>query len=126
MDFYVGLSTNGTFIDPSNIDKIAELNFNYVGISLDGIGETHNRFRRKASAFKATLEGIHLCKSKDLKVDIRFTITQENRQDLPALLKFQKAEHIDRFYSQLLEGSWIDGVFRGVLRFGISRGYLFW
>jgi heme d1 biosynthesis radical SAM protein NirJ len=98
MGFYVGLSTNGTFIDPSNIDKIAELNFNYVGISLDGIGETHDRFRRKVGAFKAALEGIRVCKSKNLKVGIRFTLTQENAQDLPALLEFQKTEHIDKFY----------------------------
>jgi heme d1 biosynthesis radical SAM protein NirJ len=98
MGFYVGLSTNGTFIDSSNIDKIAALNFNYVGISLDGIGETHDRFRRKDGAFQAALEGIRLCKSKNLKVGIRFTLTQENAQDLPALLEFQKAEHIDKFY----------------------------
>ncbi|MBK7842352.1 MAG: heme d1 biosynthesis radical SAM protein NirJ [Bdellovibrionales bacterium] len=98
MGFYVGLSTNGTFIDSSNIDKIAALNFNYVGISLDGIGETHDRFRRKTGSFQAALEGIRVCKSKNLKVGIRFTLTQENAQDLPALLEFQKAEHIDKFY----------------------------
>ena len=38
--FYVGLSSNGTLIDENNIAKIAECDFNYVGVSLDGIRET--------------------------------------------------------------------------------------
>jgi MoaA/NifB/PqqE/SkfB family radical SAM enzyme len=38
MGFYVGLSSNGTLIDKANIDRIAECDFDYVGVSLDGIG----------------------------------------------------------------------------------------
>ena len=34
--FYVGLSTNGTLIDGENIQRIVDLGFDYVGISLDG------------------------------------------------------------------------------------------
>ena len=36
MGFYVGLSSNGTLIDATNIDRIAECDFDYVGVSLDG------------------------------------------------------------------------------------------
>src|SRR3970282_1287810 len=36
MGFYVGLSTNGTLIDESNIDRIAEIGYDYVGISING------------------------------------------------------------------------------------------
>ena len=35
--------------------KIAAIGFDYVGISLDGIEETHDRFRRKEGAFAASL-----------------------------------------------------------------------
>src|SRR5512139_2246689 len=34
MGFYVGLSSNGTLITEKNIDAIAAIGFNYVGISL--------------------------------------------------------------------------------------------
>ena len=34
------------------------IGFDYVGISLDGIGATHDRFRRQAGAFDAALSGI--------------------------------------------------------------------
>ena len=96
--FYVGLSSNGTLIDENNIAKIAECDFNYVGVSLDGIRETHDKFRRLDGAFEASLKGIRLCRDLGLKIGVRFTMTQDNAHDLPALLKLVEDEGIDRFY----------------------------
>ena len=96
--FYVGLSSNGTLIDENNIDKIAECDFNYVGVSLDGLGATHDRFRRLDGAFEASLKGIRLCRDLGLKIGVRFTMTQDNAHDLPGLLKLVEDEGIDRFY----------------------------
>ena len=42
LGFYVALSSNGTLIDKTNIARIAEVGFDYVGVSLDGIAETHD------------------------------------------------------------------------------------
>ena len=98
MGFYVGLSSNGTLIDKNNIDRIAECDFNYVGVSLDGIRETHDKFRRMDGAFEASLAGIRLCRDLGLKVGVRFTMTQDNAHDLPGLLKLIEIEDIDRFY----------------------------
>jgi heme d1 biosynthesis radical SAM protein NirJ len=98
LGFYVGLSSNGTLIDDSNIDRIAECDFNYVGVSLDGIKETHDRFRRMDGAFEASLEGIRRCRDLGLKIGVRFTMTQDNAHDLPGLLKLVEDEGIDRFY----------------------------
>jgi len=96
--FYVGLSSNGTLIDENNIDKIAECDFNYVGVSLDGLGATHDKFRRLDGAFDASLKGIRLCRDLGLKIGVRFTMTQDNAHDLPGLLKLVEDEGIDRFY----------------------------
>ncbi|HEX5801816.1 MAG TPA: heme d1 biosynthesis radical SAM protein NirJ [Azospira sp.] len=96
--FYVGLSSNGTLIDDSNIDQIAECDFNYVGVSLDGIKETHDKFRRMDGAFEASLAGIRRCRDLGLKIGVRFTMTQDNAHDLPGLLKLVEDEGIDRFY----------------------------
>lgn len=96
--FYVGLSSNGTLIDERNIDKIAECDFNYVGVSLDGLGATHDKFRRLDGAFVASLKGIRLCRDLGLKIGVRFTMTQDNAHDLPGLLKLVEDEGIDRFY----------------------------
>ena len=96
--FYVGLSSNGTLIDENNIGRIAECDFNYVGVSLDGIRQTHDRFRRMAGAFEASLRGIRLCRDLGLKIGVRYTMTQDNAHDLPGLLKLVEDEGIDRFY----------------------------
>ena len=92
MGFYVGLSSNGTLITEENIEQIAEVDFNYVGISLDGIRETHDRFRRMEGAFEKSLAGMRLCRDLGLKIGARFTMTQDNAHDLPALLKLVEDE----------------------------------
>jgi heme d1 biosynthesis radical SAM protein NirJ len=98
MGFYVGLSTNGTLIDAPLARRIGELGFDYVGISLDGLKETHDRFRRKQGAFDASLAGLRLCRDEGVKVGLRFTVTQDNAADLPALLRLAETERVDKFY----------------------------
>ncbi len=98
MGFYVGLSTNGTLIDERNIDAIDDLGYDYVGVSIDGMRETHDRFRRLVGAFDASLKGIRLCLERGIKVGLRFTMTQDNACELPELLALMETEGIDKFY----------------------------
>ena len=98
MGFYTALSTNGTLIDESNIDKIAEMDYDYLGISVDGMRETHDYFRRKQGAFDAAMHGIRLCRDKGIKVGLRFTVTQDNAKELPEMLRLINQEKIDKFY----------------------------
>ena len=98
MGFYVGLSSNGTLIGADNIERIAQTQFDYVGISLDGLQPTHDRFRRKQGAFAAALNGIRMCRDVGIKVGVRFTLTQGNSADLPAILELLDAEQVDKFY----------------------------
>ena len=98
MGFYVGLSTNGTLIDEAMIGKIADVGYDYVGISIDGIRETHDRFRRKEGAFDASMHAIRLCRDHGIKIGMRFTLTQDNAHELPELLTLMETEDIDKFY----------------------------
>ena len=98
LGFYTGLSTNGTLIDAALADRIATTGFDYVGISLDGLRDTHDRFRKKAGAFDQALNGIRLCRDRGVKVGMRFTVTQENAAELPALLDLAEQEGIHKFY----------------------------
>lgn len=98
MRFYVGLSTNGTLIDAVMANRIAKVGYDYVGISLDGIGATHDAFRRQQGAFDASLAGIRLCRQRGLKVGLRFTLTLDNAPELPDLLRLMVDEDIDKFY----------------------------
>jgi heme d1 biosynthesis radical SAM protein NirJ len=98
MGFYVGLSSNGTLIGEDNIRDIADTGYDYVGISLDGMRATHDRFRRRIGAFDEALHGIRLCRDAGLKVGLRFTLTQDNAAELPDLLQLMDREGIDKFY----------------------------
>jgi heme d1 biosynthesis radical SAM protein NirJ len=98
MGFYTALSTNGTLIDEVNIDRIAGVGFDYLGISIDGIAHTHDRFRRKEGAFDASMHALRLCRDQGIKVGLRFTMTQDNAEELPQLLDLMDEERIDKFY----------------------------
>ena len=98
MGFYVGLSSNGTLINEGNINSIAEMEYDYVGISIDGIQDTHDRFRRKQGAFNASIHAIDLCRSHGIKTGIRFTVTQDNAHELDKLLVLMEEKQIDKFY----------------------------
>jgi heme d1 biosynthesis radical SAM protein NirJ len=96
--FYVGLSSNGTLIDEDNIEDIGEVGYDYVGISIDGIEATHDRFRRRKGAFAEAMQGIGLTRDQGIKVGLRFTLTEDNAQELPQLLDLLDEERIDKFY----------------------------
>ena len=98
MGFYVGLSTNGTLIDQHNIDAIAGIGYDYVGISIDGTQKTHDEFRRKQGAFDASMAGIRLCREHDIKVGMRFTMTEDNAAEFPEMLQLMEDEGVNKFY----------------------------
>lgn len=98
LGFYIGLSSNGTLIDEAAAATLADIGFDYVGVSLDGIGATHDRFRRLDGGFELALRGLRLARDAGLKVGIRYTMTEDNAADLPALLQLMADEAIDKFY----------------------------
>ncbi len=95
---YTALSTNGTPIFGKQADQIAEIGFDYVGISLDGIGRTNDWFRGQDGAFDAALAGVRACKERGVKVGLRFTMTNDNADQLPDLLALAEAEGVEKFY----------------------------
>ncbi len=98
MGFYVGLSSNGTLITTENIGKIAEIGYDYLGVSLDGIGETNDSFRGKKGAYDAALNGIRLAREQGIKVGMRFTATMDNIHQLDEMLELMDRENVDKFY----------------------------
>lgn len=96
--FYVGLSTNGTLIDEAMAERVDAAGFNYVGISLDGLAETHDRFRRMQGAFDKSLAAVRLLSARGVKVGLRFTMTALNAHDLVPLLGLMRAEGANKFY----------------------------
>ncbi|MDO5630332.1 MAG: heme d1 biosynthesis radical SAM protein NirJ [Paracoccus sp. (in: a-proteobacteria)] len=95
---HLSLSTNGTKLGGDNAARVADLGFDYVGISLDGIGAVNDWFRGVDGAYADALAGVRACLARGVKVGLRYTITRENSHDLPAMLDLCEAEGVDKFY----------------------------
>ena len=113
MKFYVGLSTNGTLIDQPLAERIHATGFDYVGISLDGIGATHDKFRRLDGAFDRSLGAVRHLQKLGTKVGLRFTMTELNAFDLPNLLRLMGDEGVDKFYFSHLNYAGRGNIHRG-------------
>ena len=113
MKFYVGLSTNGTLIDAPLAQRIHDHGFDYVGISLDGIGATHDKFRRLDGAFDKSLAAVRHLQKLGTKVGLRFTMTAMNAHDLPHLLQLMREEDVDKFYFSHLNYAGRGNIHRG-------------
>jgi heme d1 biosynthesis radical SAM protein NirJ len=98
LGFSVALSTNGTLIDEALAKRIADAGFGYVGISLDGLQETHDKFRRKEKSFEKSLAALRALRDLQVKVGVRFTLTEDNAADFEPLLDLVERERIPRFY----------------------------
>lgn len=96
--FFVALSTNGTLIGEHNIEQIAAAQFAYLGISIDGLEDVHDRFRQKQGSYAASLTAIKLCRQHNIRVGMRTTLTHENFPQIPALLELVRELDLNKFY----------------------------
>lgn len=91
------LSTNGTLITDGVAERIRDAGFQYVGISLDGLRDVHDKVRGKMGSFDGALSGIRRCREFGVKVGIRFTLHRKNLEDLPGVLDLLEEENVPRF-----------------------------
>jgi radical SAM protein with 4Fe4S-binding SPASM domain len=100
------VSTNGTLIDNAAAARLKDAGAAYAGISLDGMRETHDRFRGRAGAFDLALEGFRACRRAGLKSGLRLTMTRANYADMDGIFDLIRAEDIPRvcFYHLVYAG----------------------
>ncbi|HHT9110164.1 MAG TPA: 12,18-didecarboxysiroheme deacetylase [Candidatus Brocadiaceae bacterium] len=100
------ISTNGTLITKDKALELKRFGLSYVGISLDGLKETNDRFRGIPGAFDAALEGIRNCLATGIKVGLRFTINKRNFHDIAGIFDLIEKENIPRvcFYHLVYSG----------------------
>jgi len=92
----VTLSTNGTMVTPRRARAIADLGVRYAGISIDGIGATHDAFRRRRGAFDRALAGIRALRAEGVRVGVRVTLSPAAIAALPDLFALVERERVQR------------------------------
>lgn len=100
------ISTNGTLITAEKAKVLKEIGLSYVGISLDGLEETHDKFRGLKGAFKKAMQGIKNCQAAGIKVGLRFTINKRNVHEIPGIFDLLEKMDIPRacFYHLVYSG----------------------
>lgn len=78
--------SNGTILD-KYIDKVSQIEPKVVGISLDGIKESHEKIRGKGT-FKKAVKAIELLRKKGIQTTVITTVSKINFNDLPEMKKF--------------------------------------
>ncbi len=92
------LSTNGLYVKNSNAEKILKA-FDYIGISIDGSPEVHDKFRGLEGSFKESMKAVNLLNSYNLtKVGIRFTLTKDTYDDLEFMFELAQKYNIPKIY----------------------------
>ncbi len=90
------LSTNGVLLTEATAEKLRAAGLAYAGVSLDGIGPVNDSFRGRDGAFSEALTGIRHCRAAGIKVGLRFTMTADNVDQIPAIFDLLVAEQIGR------------------------------
>jgi 12,18-didecarboxysiroheme deacetylase len=100
------ISTNGTLITKEKAIQLKEIGLSYVGISLDGLEEIHDKFRGVPGSFKRAMAAVENCQEAGIKVGVRFTINKRNIEDLPGIFDLLEEKNIPRacFYHLVYSG----------------------
>ncbi|MCK4257500.1 MAG: radical SAM protein [Halanaerobiales bacterium] len=95
--------TNGLLLNEKNIMKLKELGIDRLGISIDGLEETHNYLRGVPNLFSRLIENLKKAQSKGFKIAIITAVSAVNLNQLPELYKFIKELGIRVWQVQIVE-----------------------
>ena len=100
------ISTNGTLITKEKAQQLKDVGLSYVGISLDGLEETHDKFRGVPGSYQKAMKAIENCQEVGIKVGLRFTINKRNVDDIPGIFDLLEKKNIPRacFYHLVYSG----------------------
>jgi len=87
LGFPWGLTTNGTLITQKTVDLFLECGLSSVTLSLDGLEETNDWFRKSKGSYQKILEQIRLLQNNGLAVQVTTVVHKRNIFELDPLFK---------------------------------------
>jgi len=100
------LSTNGTLIDKACAGELAASGVSYVGVSVDGGQQFHDKFRGVTGSFKSAVAGIENCQKVGIRTGLRFTIMKANFEQITSVFDIAVSVGVRRlcFYHLIRSG----------------------
>jgi radical SAM protein with 4Fe4S-binding SPASM domain len=84
--FSIDLLTNGALITEKVLDRLEDSNIFNVQVSIDGIGEMHDRFRGREGTYERAINAIKLLKDAKYNVSVSSTVTKQNMSEIPQII----------------------------------------
>jgi len=94
----VHLSTNATLLNEERVKKLKKLKKTVrgIGVSIDGLPETHNMIRGSETAFERTAQALKML-SQDFSVSINTVLFKENLDQLLEIVDIFKKQGVQNF-----------------------------
>ncbi len=94
LGFNWGMTSNGTLITKDIARKLYESGMKTISLSLDGLEDTHDAFRRRKGGFRATIEGVKNLLDYDFhSVQVTTVVNKKNISELEGI--FDLMDDID-------------------------------
>jgi radical SAM protein with 4Fe4S-binding SPASM domain len=96
LGFYWGMTTNGMLIDEEIVKKMEETGMYSISVSIDGLKETHESFRKVPGSFDKILKGIDLMlHSPSIQiVQVTTVVNKKNIDELEDIYNLMKQINI--------------------------------
>ncbi len=87
--FRANVITNGWTLDRESLcDQIKEAELSIVGISVDGMEQSHDRLRAKPGSFARIIKGMKLLRERDIPMAISTVVTNDSLDDIELMHQF--------------------------------------
>ncbi len=96
LGFRWGMTSNATLIDEEKIKMLKDTGMGTISVSIDGLRQTHDEFRRSPGGFDKAVRGIKLLmKGGFSHVQVTTVVTKKSLPQLPELFELMKELDVD-------------------------------
>ena len=91
----LSINTNGTLLTPETVSLLRECGVTRANVSLYGMnGETYENLCGNGKCFEQVLKGIDLLLSAGIGVKLSFSVTPQNKDQLPSVVDFARKQEL--------------------------------
>lgn len=81
------LNTNGYLVDEGWVKKLSGYSYSYVQVSIDGIGEVHDRLRQKEGSYQRAVRAAELFAEAGMPLTISSMVTPESLDSMAQMVE---------------------------------------
>lgn len=94
--YLIRIQSNGYLIDRSVAKRLKDCGANHILISIDGLEDAHNAFRRNNDAFKKAYKAVQICIQEGLFTRVNTVVNKLNASQLEELIQIINKLNVDQ------------------------------